>query len=162
MTDAHETPQTPGTPPHDDQGSTGGPRPASSPNLFESLRDAIDDLTVRATPAVREVSARAAELTAVAAAKAAPLARKAGDATADASGKLAERSRTWAAELRLTIAGDEGAPSTTTATADAPAGAAPSTAPSSEAPSATAETNSSGGAAAKGDATSDAPEAPAS
>ena len=65
--------------------------------LLESLRDAIDDLTERATPTVREVSARAAELTAIAADEGRrPLAKKAGDATAEASGKLAERSRHWA------------------------------------------------------------------
>ena len=162
MTDAHETPPTPGTPPIDDQGATGSQKPASSANLFESLRDAIDDLTVRATPAVREVSARAAELTAVAAAKAAPLARKAGDATADASGKLAERSRTWAAELRLTIAGDEDAPATTTATADAPADDAPSAASSSDAPAAPVDANGSGDTAATGATTHDDPETPAS
>ena len=61
------------------------------------------------TPTVREVSARAAELTAIAADKAAPLAKKAGDATADASGKLAERSRHWAEEVRGAMAGAEAA-----------------------------------------------------
>ena len=35
----------------------------------------------------------------------APLAQKAGEATADASGKLAEKSRTWAAGTRESLAG---------------------------------------------------------
>ena len=50
------------------------------------------------TPTVKEYSVKAAELAAIAADKAAPLARKAGEATADASSKLAEKSRAWAAE----------------------------------------------------------------
>ncbi len=61
---------------------------------------AAGDLAERAGPTVRELSARAAELTATAANKAAPYARKAGAATADASLKLAESARGWAADLR--------------------------------------------------------------
>ena len=60
----------------------------------------FDDLAEKATPAVREASARAAELTSAAATKAVPLARKAGEATADASGKLAVKSKAWASDLR--------------------------------------------------------------
>lgn len=122
MTDSNTTPPTDD---HADEpptwngdpakpGAAAGPSAAAS--LLESLREAIDDMTERATPTVREVSARVAELTAAAAAKAAPFAKKAGDATADASGKLAERSRTWAAEVRASMPG--GGP-------DAPAGAEP-------------------------------------
>lgn len=104
---------------HADPAKPGGaPEPSAAASLLESLREAIDDMTERATPTVREVSARVAELTAAAAAKAAPFARKAGDATADASGKLAERSRTWAAEVRASMPG---------AAPEAPAGAAPTT-----------------------------------
>ena len=44
-------------------------------------------------PVVRQFSVKAAEVVATAADKAAPLAHKAGEATADASGKLAEKSR---------------------------------------------------------------------
>jgi hypothetical protein len=149
MTEPNETPGTHDMPPGADPGGSDGPKPTGATAFFESLRDAIDDLTVRATPAVREVSARAAELTAVAAAKAAPIARKAGDATSDASGRLAERSRIWAAEMRSTIAGEPGG-STATATAEAPA---PPAAPETT-PTAAPETN--------GASTHDAPETPPS
>ena len=74
--------------------------------MFDSLRIAVGDLAVRAGPTVRELSARAAELTATAANKAAPYARKAGSATADASLKLAESARGWAADLRAEQEGD--------------------------------------------------------
>ena len=58
--------------------------PASPPNdtlngILGSLRDAIDDLAERATPTVREVGAKAAELAALAADKAGPVVKKAGD-----------------------------------------------------------------------------------
>ena len=64
--------------------------------ILESLREAVDDLAERATPAVREIGARAAEFAAMAADRAAPLAKRAGEATSEASGKLAEKSRSWA------------------------------------------------------------------
>jgi hypothetical protein len=102
-------------------GPAGGTSAAAS--LLESLREAIDDMTERATPTVREISARVAEITAEAAAKAAPFAKKAGDATAEASGKFAERSRTWAAEMRASMPGggpDTSAGTAPTATTEAP------------------------------------------
>ena len=79
-----------------DAGSAG----ATATSILDSVRDAIDDLAERAAPSVREFSARAAELAAVAADRAAPFAKHAGEVTADASGKLATRSRSWAADLR--------------------------------------------------------------
>jgi hypothetical protein len=79
------------------------PKSTAATALLDSIRDAIDDIAIRATPAVREVGARAAELTADVATKAAPYARKAGDATADASAKLAERSKSWAAGVRAAM-----------------------------------------------------------
>ncbi len=79
-----------------------------TPSIFASLRDALDDLAERASPTVREIGARAAEMTAIAADKAAPAVRKAGDIASDASGKLAVRSRDWAAEVRASIPADEG------------------------------------------------------
>lgn len=85
-----------GAPPSEDKG-TGATTAAS---ILESVRDVVDDLAERAAPTVRELSARAAELTAIAADKAAPFAKRAGEVTADASGKLAEKSREWASELR--------------------------------------------------------------
>ena len=79
---------------------------ATPETMFDSLRIAVGDLAERAGPTVRELSARAAELTATAANKAAPYARKAGSATADASLKLAESARGWAADLRADQEGD--------------------------------------------------------
>lgn len=69
-------------------------------NILDSVRDAVDEITERAAPSVREFSARAAEFAASAADRAAPFVKRAGEATADASGKLATKSRSWAAELR--------------------------------------------------------------
>jgi hypothetical protein len=77
--------------------------------ILESIRDVVDDLAERATPAVREFSAKAAELAAVAADRAAPLVKRAGDATSEASGKLASKSRAWAADVRSTIPPDHDA-----------------------------------------------------
>lgn len=84
------------TPPSEDK-SAGSTTAAS---ILDSVRDVVDELAERAAPTVRELSARAAELTAIAADKAAPFAKRAGEATADASGKLAEKSREWASGLR--------------------------------------------------------------
>ena len=66
------------------------PSTSSASQLFDSIREAVEDLAERAAPAVKQFSVKAAELAADAADKAAPLARRAGAATADASGKLAE------------------------------------------------------------------------
>ena len=75
--------------------------------ILESLREAVDDLAERASPTVREFSARAAELAAVAADRAAPLAKRAGEATSDASGKLAEQvARSGPSDLRASAAPD--------------------------------------------------------
>jgi hypothetical protein len=76
-------------------------------SILDSVREVVDDLAERAAPTVRELSARAAELTAIAADKAAPFAKRAGEVTADASGKLAEKSREWASELRSVATADQ-------------------------------------------------------
>jgi hypothetical protein len=80
------------------------PGATTAASILDSVRDAVDDLAERAAPTVRELSARAAELTAIAADKAAPFAKRAGEVTADASGKLASKSREWASELRASVA----------------------------------------------------------
>lgn len=87
------------------EGSHAAPGPAgtTATSILESVRDAVDDLAERAAPSVREFSARAAELAAIAADRAAPLAKRAGEVTADASGKLATRTRNWAADLRASM-----------------------------------------------------------
>ena len=90
-----ETNDTPG----DDASRTGGASAAAG-DVFDQIRVAVDDFAVKAAPTVREFSAKAAELVAVAADRAAPIAQKAGEATAVASSRLAERSRGWAADVR--------------------------------------------------------------
>ncbi len=80
--------------------SVGATAGAAAVQVLEQLRDAIDDLAERASPTVREYSARIAELAAFTADRTAPFLKRAGEATAEASGKLAERSRTWAADIR--------------------------------------------------------------
>ncbi len=99
--------------PSPDAARSGGA--ATAANILDSVRDVVDELAERAAPTVRELSARAAELTAIAADKAAPLAKRAGEVTADASGKLASKSREWASELRASVATIEHAPGTGTA-----------------------------------------------
>ena len=89
-------------------GASGSASGASSATaLLETLREAVDDLAERASPTVREFSARAAELVATAADKAAPLAKRAGEATSEASGKLAQKSRSWASDLHASVGTDD-------------------------------------------------------
>lgn len=88
-----------GTGPFDSEGGAA----AKANDVLESLRETVADLAERATPLLREFSAKAAEILASAADKAAPLAHKAGEVTADASGKLAEKSRNWAAGARESL-----------------------------------------------------------
>lgn len=76
---------------------------ATAATILESIREAVDDLAERAGPTVKEFSAKAAEVAAVAADKAGPYARQAGEAAADASGKLAEKSRSWASDIRTSL-----------------------------------------------------------
>src|SRR6476469_3779678 len=77
--------------------------------------DTNQDTAEKAAPTVRELSAKAAELVAVAADKAAPIAKQAGEATAGASSKLAQRSRVWAAEIREQVSSNGGGASSTSA-----------------------------------------------
>lgn len=100
----------PTTPSHDQpaEGSTSETSGRVN-DVLDSIRDAVEDLAEKAAPVVREFSVKAAEVVAVAADKAAPLVQKAGEVTADASGKLAEKSRTWAADRRETMSGRDDA-----------------------------------------------------
>ena len=88
-------------------GSAGAQAGTTATAILEQIRVAVDDLADRASPTVREISARAAEITADAADKAAPYVRRAGDVTADASSKLASKSRTWAADIRAAMASQD-------------------------------------------------------
>jgi hypothetical protein len=81
-------------------GAGGGDARAAAERMLGQLQAMIDTVATQAGPVVRQIGAKAAELAAVAADRAGPLAHRAADATADASVKIAERSRTLAADLR--------------------------------------------------------------
>lgn len=106
-----------------DERTAGGSDPrATAERMLGQLQSMIDSLATQAAPVVRQVGAKAAELAAIAAERAGPLAHKAADATADAGGKLATKSRTWAAELRSRAEGGDAAEAAAEATAgDEPA-----------------------------------------
>ena len=87
-------------PANEDAGSTGGLDRAT-----RWLAGAADKLRTHATPAARELAARTAELTAVAARAGGPMAQRVADRTDAAGAPLATRSRTIAADLRLRSAG---------------------------------------------------------
>ena len=95
-------------------GATDAGAAAKANDVLETLRETVEDLAERATPLLREFSVKAAEILASAADKAAPLAHKAGEATADASGKLAQKSRAWAAGTRESLAGSDATGTTDT------------------------------------------------
>ncbi len=99
---------------------TKGAGGSTATSILESVREVVDDLAERAGPTVREISARAAELTAIAADRAAPFAKRAGEVTADASGKLASKSREWASELRTSVGTAEPPPDASATDAAAP------------------------------------------
>ncbi len=79
---------------------------AKATDVLESIREAVEDFAEKATPVVRQFSVKAAEVVATAADKAVPLAHKAGEVTAEASGRLAEKSRAWAAGTRESLGRD--------------------------------------------------------
>ena len=93
---------------HEAGGEAAKDTAAKANEMIEQFRDAVEDFAEKATPAVKEFSAKAAELVAVAADKAAPVVQRAGEVTADASGKLAEKSRTFAADIRQQMGGSDG------------------------------------------------------
>jgi hypothetical protein len=76
--------------------------------MLAQLQSMIDSIATQAAPVVRQVGAKAAELAAIAADKAGPIAHKAADATADASVRIAERSREFAADLRRDVGAGNG------------------------------------------------------
>jgi hypothetical protein len=91
-----------------DEPASGSDARATAERMVGQLQSMIDTLATQAAPVVRQIGAKAAELAAVAADRAGPLAHKAADATADASERLAEKSRTWAADLRNRVDGSDG------------------------------------------------------
>jgi hypothetical protein len=112
MTDETTNPTTPVTPaPEADEtfawtgdeanGATAEAGSTSSGrDWLTQLQSMIENITEQAGPALRQISAKAAELAAVAAEKAGPVAARAAEMTAEAGTKIAERSRDLAAELR--------------------------------------------------------------
>jgi len=95
-------------PPSHDDDSTTNPTDAgqsagagaAAERMLGQLQSMIDSIATQATPVVKQVGAKAAELAAAAADRAGPIAHKAADATAGASVKIASRSREFAADLR--------------------------------------------------------------
>lgn len=76
------------------------PHAGKSNEWLTQLQTMIEQLATQAAPVVREVGAKAAELAAAAGEKAGPVAHRAAALTTEAGLKLAERSRTFAAEIR--------------------------------------------------------------
>lgn len=86
----------------DDTDSTGAEHgsDAKSREWLSQLQSMIENITEQAGPVLRQVSAKAAELAAVAGEKAGPMAARAAEMTAEAGSRLAEKSRDIAADLR--------------------------------------------------------------
>jgi hypothetical protein len=95
-----------------------GRRPATGREMLAQLQQMIDTLAVQATPVMRDVAAKAAELAAVAGEKAGPLAHRAADATEKVGGRVAVRSKEMAAELRAAQARQGDAPAQPDATVE--------------------------------------------
>ncbi len=81
---------------NDASGSTG----SAGREWLAQLQTMIENAATQATPVMRQVAAKAAELAAVAGEKAGPVATRAAEFTAEAGQKIAERSRGFASDLR--------------------------------------------------------------
>jgi hypothetical protein len=73
---------------------------AGSDRPIRQLEKVIDDLTTYATPVIREIAACAAELAAKAGQAAGPMAQRVADKTEVVGGRLADKSREFATDLR--------------------------------------------------------------
>jgi hypothetical protein len=82
------------------EGTEGATQGGTADRIVSQLQQMIDTIATQAAPVARQIGAKAAELAALAADRAGPIAHKAADATADASVKIAERSRVFAADMR--------------------------------------------------------------
>lgn len=109
MTDKTESPATDETLAADetfawtddtDSAAAGHGSDAKSREWLFQLQSMIENITEQAGPFLRQVSAKAAELAAVAGEKAGPIAARAAEMTAEAGSRLAEKSRDLAADLR--------------------------------------------------------------
>lgn len=94
--------------------------PGKANEWLTQLQTMIEQLATQAAPVVREVGAKAAELAAAAGEKAGPMAHKAAALTSEAGLKLAERSRTFAAEIRRDQAARGEGPAAEAPSAEAP------------------------------------------
>ena len=84
-------------------------RPVPRPPRRSSIRSAKRSTTLPSGPPRPSASSRPGRPSSrrSTADRAAPLAKRAGEVTSDASGKLAERSRSWASELRASLSATE-------------------------------------------------------
>jgi hypothetical protein len=82
--------------------------------MVSQLQAMIDSIATQATPVAKQIGLKAAELTAAAADRAGPIAHRAGDVAADASGKLAVRSREFADAIRRELGAPENGTSAAT------------------------------------------------
>ena len=101
-----------------EQAQPGGDETPRSREWLGQLQAMIENLAEQATPVVKEIGAKAAELAALAGEKAGPVAHRAAEVTAGAGTRIAERSRVIAADLRRDVPASGG---TSTATAESPA-----------------------------------------
>jgi len=76
------------------------PGPGSTEPAIRQLDTIIDNLASYATPVLREIAARAAELAAKAGEAAGPMAQKAANKTEEVGGRLATKGREVASDLR--------------------------------------------------------------
>jgi hypothetical protein len=82
-------------------GSAGtGGAPSGPQQFLSQLQSMIDNIATQSVPVIREVGAKAAELAAVAAERAGPIAQRAAEKTQEVGTRVAERSRTFAEDLR--------------------------------------------------------------
>ena len=109
MTDKTSTTTEPAAPKPDEtfawtgettNGSPAGETTSTGREWLSQLQAMIENIAEQAGPVLREVSAKAAELAALAGEKAGPVATRAAELTAEAGAKLAERSRDLATDLR--------------------------------------------------------------
>ena len=79
---------------------TSGSAGSTGREWLAQLQTMIENAATQATPVMRQVAVKAAELAAVAGEKAGPVAARAAELTAGAGQKIAERSRGFASDLR--------------------------------------------------------------
>ncbi len=118
-----------------DAAPEGGPKTAAGREMLVQLQQMIDTITTQATPVVRDVAAKAAELAAVAGQKAGPLAYKAAEVTESLGQKMAARSKDFAAEMRRSPE-DTGTPQDASPQDTSPQDAQAQPEPTAEAPAA--------------------------